>query len=173
VAIGRVVRPFGRRGEVVVESLSDRPGRFEGLGEVWLGEGARARPAHVSSCRPHLGRYVVKLRGVDSIEAAESCRGQALALPEASLGPLPADAYYHHDLVGLDAYDAETGGALGRVEEVLEAGAAPRVLRVGGGEEDLLLPFAAPFVRAVDLERHRLLVVPPAKDGAGDRTADR
>jgi 16S rRNA processing protein RimM len=173
VTIGRVVRPFGRRGEVVVESLSDRPGRFEGLAEVWLGEGERARPARVQSSRRHLGRFVVKLAGVDSIDAAEGCRGEAVALPETSLGPLPAGSYYHHDLVGLEALDALTGRALGRVVAVLEAGAAPRVLRLRGEAEELLVPFAAPFVRAVDLEGRRLLVVPPVEEGAPPAGAGR
>ena len=73
VAIGRVVKPQGRRGEVVVEPFSDRPGRFPELRRAFVpAADGKGREVRVAGCWPHKGRYVLKLEGVDSIDDAEA-----------------------------------------------------------------------------------------------------
>ena len=157
VTIGRVVRPQGRRGELLTEPLSDRPERFPELRRAYvLGPDGAARAVAVAGCWPHKGRFVLKLEGVDSIDAAETLRGAELRIAEDELLPLPEGSYYHHQLHGLAVVDAARG-ALGRVAEILDAGAAP-VLVVRDGAAETLIPLAAPFVRAVDLAAGRLEV---------------
>jgi len=160
VSVGRVVRPQGRHGEVVVEPLSDRPGRLADLRRVYVGAaGADADEMSVVSCWPHKGRFVLKLEGVDSIDEAERMRGLSLGIGEEELAPLPEGSYYHHQLLGLEVLD-EAGTSLGRVAELLEAGAAPvLVVRGPGGER--LIPLAHAFVRSVEPEAGRIVVSPP------------
>ncbi len=157
VVIGRIVRPQGRHGELLTESLSDRPERFTTLKRVFveLPDGGSHEEA-VTSTWPHKGRYVLKLQGVDSIDAAERFRGRRLALGEEELAPLGAGTYYHHQLRGLRVEDA-SGAALGTVADLLETGAA-LVLVVRGASGERLLPFAEPFIRTVDLAQGRLIV---------------
>jgi 16S rRNA processing protein RimM len=157
VVIGRLVRPQGRRGEVLAEPLSDREGRFAGLKRVFVEAGGGAsRETQVTSVWPHKGRWVLKLAGCDSIDEAERQRGLRLGLPEEELGPLPAGSFYHHQIRGL-AVVGEGGEALGRVEDVWETGAA-LVLVVRDGRSERLVPFAAPFIRDVRLGEGRLVV---------------
>jgi 16S rRNA processing protein RimM len=161
VAIGRVVKPQGRKGEVAVETFSDRPDRFPALRRAWLpAAGGGAREVAVSSCWPHKGRFVLKLDGVDSIEAAEALRGQELRIREEELSALPAGSYYHHQLRGLRVEDG-AGGALGQVEDILETGGEAPVLVVRGPRGETLVPLAESFVREVDLAGGRLVVVVP------------
>lgn len=161
VAIGAIVRPQGRKGEVLVEPLSDVPTRFPSLRRAWLPDGAGgAREARVASCWPHKGRFVLKLEGVDSIEAAERLRGQELRIDEEALEPLPPGSYYHHQLRGLAVEDAE-GGELGRVEDVVETGAGAPVLVVRGRGSEVLIPLAQDFVSRVDLEQRVLVARRP------------
>jgi len=160
VSVGRVVKPQGRHGEVVVEPLSDRPGRFPGLRRVWVGAaGAEAREMSVVSCWPHKGRFVLKLEGVETIEQGESLRGLDVGIGVEDLAPLPEGSYYHHQLVGLEV-QREDGAAVGRVERLIETGGVP-VLGIAGPDGERLVPLAADFVRRVDLERHRLVVTLP------------
>ena len=71
VAIGRVVKPQGRKGEVVADPFSDRPDRFPELRRVYVpGPGGAAREMTVTSCWPHKGRFVLKLEGVDKTGVA-------------------------------------------------------------------------------------------------------
>lgn len=164
ITIGLIVKPQGLRGELAVEPLSDRERRFPELRQAFLpGPAGSAREVQVTSARPHQGRFLVKLEGVDSIDEAERLRGLELRIAEEQLEPLPEGSYYHHQLIGLEVYDH--GRSLGRVAELLEAGAAP-VLVVRGPQGETLLPLAERFVKRVDLAAGRLLVELPETVGA-------
>jgi 16S rRNA processing protein RimM len=161
VAIGAIVRPQGRKGEVLVEPLSDRPHRFPTLKRAWLpGPQGEAREAQVESCWPHKGRFVLKLRGVDSIDEAERLRGQELRISEDALEALPPGSYYHHQLRGLRVQDPR-GRELGTVEDLMEMGGGAPVLVVRGRGGETLIPLAEDFVRRVDLDAGLLVAVKP------------
>lgn len=167
VAIGRVVKPQGRKGEVLVQPLSDRPDRFPTLRAVYVpGEGGAARAMSVVDCWPHKDRFVLKLEGVDSIDDAERFRGMDVRIPEGDLPALPGGSYYHHQLKGLAAFDEE-GVPLGTVQDILETGGEAPVLSVGAGGSETLIPLAEEFVREVDLDRGRIVVVRPQYLEAG------
>ena len=162
VLVGRVVKPQGRRGEVAVLAFTDRPDRFPTLRRAFVpGPGGVPREVRVEGAFPHKGRYVVKLEGVDSIDAAEALRGLELRIPEEELEKLPEGSYYHHQLTGLAVVD-EAGEPMGTVEEVVETAAETRILVVRGPERgETLLPFADAFVRSIDLEGRRIVAVRP------------
>lgn len=161
VLIGRVVKPQGRRGEVLVECLSDRPGRFPALVRVFVpGLQGEPREIRVQSGRPHKNRWVLKLEGVSTMDDAERLRGLELRIPESDLEALPEGSYYHHHLTGLRVVDGE-GVSLGVVEDVVETGGETRVLVVRGAEGETLLPFASTFVKAVDLAGGTIVVERP------------
>jgi 16S rRNA processing protein RimM len=160
ITIGRFLKPQGRRGELLVQPLSDVPERFASLRTVLVETaGGALQPMTVSDSWPHKGRFVLKLEGIDTIDAAETLRGRSLGLADGELAPLPEGSYYHHQLIGLRVQDRD-GRPLGRVERVLETGGVP-VLQVGGGPGELLLPLAAAFVVAVDLAAGTLTAVVP------------
>lgn len=160
VAIGRVVKPQGRKGEVLVQPLSDRPDRFPALRAAYVpGAGGGSREVRVESCWPHKGRFVLKLEGVGSIDEAEAYRGLELRIGEEDLAALPPGSYYHHQLKGLRVVDPE-GRGLGVAADLLETGASP-VLVVRGPAGELLVPLAEDFVRRVDLEAGTMVVAVP------------
>lgn len=161
VSIGVVIKPQGRHGEVAVEPLSDRPDRFPELQEAFLpGPGGGAITARIDSCRPHKGRFLLKLHGVDSIDAAERLRGQELRIREESLAALGDGEYYHHQLLGLEVEDRK-GIPLGTVVRLLETGGEAEVLVVEGEAGEMLVPLAVDFIVRVDLQSGRLVVEPP------------
>jgi len=161
VLVGRVVKPQGRHGEVAVEPLSDRPDRFPTLRRAFVpAPGGGAREVRVLRCWPHKGRFVLAIEGVSTIDEAETLRGLELRIEENDLAVLPEGSYYHHQLRGLRVED-EAGTEMGVVDDVVETGAEARVLVVRGSEGETLLPFAADFVRVVDLARGRLVAHRP------------
>ena len=161
VLVGRVVKPQGRHGEVAVEPLSDRPDRFPTLRRAFVpAPGGGAREVRVLRCWPHKRRFVLAIEGVSTIDEAETLRGLELRIEEAELPALPEGSYYHHQLRGLRVED-EAGAEMGVVDDVVETGAEARVLVVRGPGGETLLPFAAGFVRTVDLARGRLVAQRP------------
>jgi 16S rRNA processing protein RimM len=161
VAIGRVVKPQGRKGEILVEPFSDRPDRFPTLRAAYIpGPGGGSREVKVQSCWPHKGRFVLKLEGVDSIDEAEGYRGLELRIGEEDLAALPSGSYYHHQLKGLRVEDSG-GRSLGVAAELMETGGESPVLVVRGAGGELLIPLAEDFVRRVDLAAGRMVVAVP------------
>ena len=103
---------------------------------------------------------MLEIEGVSSIDEAEKLRGLELRIAEEDLAALPEGSFYHHQLTGLRVEDEE-GAEIGAVAEVMETGAETRVLVVRGPEGETLLPFAAGFVKAVDLARGRIVARRP------------
>lgn len=158
VAIGRVIRPQGRKGEVITQTLSDRPDRFPELKAAYVpAPGGGSRKIEITSCWPHKGRFVLKIAGADSIDEAERYRGVELRIGEEELQPLPEGSYYFHELRGLRVEEA-SGRALGEVSDILETGGEAVVLSVRGEAGETLIPLAAPFVKEVDRAAGRMVV---------------
>ena len=160
VSIGRLARPWGRSGELIADVFSDRPDRFATLRSAWVRDASGSpRLLTIEGTRPHQGRALVRIRGVDSIEAADGYRGLELRIEEADLAPLPEGSYYHHQLRGLRVEEA-SGAVVGRVEDVFDAGAGP-VLVIGGDAGETLLPLVDSFVERVDVAGGRLVACLP------------
>ncbi len=161
VLVGRVVKPQGRHGELAVEPFSDREDRFPTLARAFVAApGGESREVRVERCFAHKHRFVLKLAGIDSIAQAETLRGAELRIAESELEALPEGSYYYHQLAGLQV-DDEQGAVIGLVESIMETGAETRVLVVRGLEGETLLPFAAAFVKSVDVARGRIVAVRP------------
>jgi 16S rRNA processing protein RimM len=158
LAVGKILRPHGIRGALVVEALTDRPERFSPGGRLLLerGEG-RFEEVEVVTGGPHKGRYLVALEGVVDRDAAEALRGRYLMIAECDASPLAEGEYWAHDLVGMRVVDAG-GKALGVVDEVLcrEAQDLLLVKAEGGGE--FSVPFVKQFVKGVDVDAREVTV---------------
>ncbi len=126
--VGRIVRPHGLKGQVVVELWTNRDERMAPGAELSAVSGALYVTS--SSRLPGVGgraRWLVSFRGVDTREAAESLRDQVL-----SAEPLRVEgALWVHEMVGSDLFEPD-GTPVGRVESV-EANPASDLLILEDG----------------------------------------
>jgi 16S rRNA processing protein RimM len=120
---GRLVGPFGVRGEVKLLPLTDFPERLEELEtlRLRLPNGAR-QERRILGIRPHKRMYVVRLAGCDSVEDAEVLRDAEVCVPEGEEAPIPEGEYYLHEIVGLRVV-TQDGEELGTVDNVIRTGA--------------------------------------------------
>ncbi len=160
VAIGRIGRPRGVRGDVFVQSWTDDPDDRFAVGTVLGTEPAERGPLTVEAMSSAGGKVVVHFAGVDDRTAAEAIRGTHLVMRTADRPALEdADDFYDTDLIGLQARTV-AGEALGPVRDVLHAGAAVYlVLEVAGRER--LVPFVSAVVPTVDVGAGIVEVDPP------------
>ena len=158
VVVGRIARPFGRRGEVVVEPLTEDPRRFFDLAAAEVGPaGGDGVRRTLDSVRIHKGRPVVRFSGVTDISGAESLRASEVRIRPSERAPLSESRYYHDDLVGCRAESRE-GEPLGEIIAVEDtAGPSLLVLRTPAGSEDLV-PFVEALCIVVDIERARVVL---------------
>jgi len=163
LTLARVLRPWGRRGGVAAEILTDFPERLGSLRQVWLADSRSARrDAAVVSCRLHNGQAVFLFAGITSIDDAEKLRGLEIQVPLSERASLPSGRYYISELVGCAVWEEGAAAALGMVRKVqplAETGDAPEswVLAVEttqGGE--LLIPLAAEICTEIDPVARRI-----------------
>ena len=156
IAIGRIIRPHGLRGELNVEVLTDYPERFDTLEVVYLGDAQQADIWHVAATRGHKDRVLLTLRGCEDRTSAEELRGLLVQIPIEEAMPLPEDEYYPHEIVGLDVVTAD-GEDLGRVSEVIFTN-ANEVYVVIGPSGQILLPAIAEVIDHIDLDAGQMVV---------------
>jgi 16S rRNA processing protein RimM len=160
VRVGRVARAHGKRGEVIVNPDTDFPdARFRCGAVLYARRAGGVEPLTVTAVRFQRGRPIVALKGIDTIEAAESLAGAELGIPESELTQLPAGHYYRHDLVGCRV-ETIAGTHVGVVKEV-EGEAETIRLVISGEHGDVLVPLAAEICREIDVMRRRILIAPP------------
>jgi 16S rRNA processing protein RimM len=159
IAVGRILRPQGRRGEVRLEPLTDEPGRLRELTECYLVPPEGGEPRRVETVWFQGPVPVLKLAGSDSIGDAETLAGRLVTIPRAAVRPLPPDRFYAFDLIGCAVRTPE-GSDLGTIAEV-QPGAEHDLWVVRRGAREWLLPAVSAIVERVDLAARVVAVRPP------------
>ena len=142
--VGRIVKPHGIRGEVIVDLVTNRPERVA-AGSVLSSD---AGDLEVVRSSPHQNRWIVAFNGVADRNGAEELRGTVLRA-EALEGE--DDTLWVHELVGALVYDID-GLFYGRVREV-EANPASDLLVLPQG--------LVPLTFVVDQQAGRVVIDPP------------
>ena len=149
VLVGRVLRPHGLRGAVLVENLSDNSRRYAPGAELLLRcDGSEAVPVQIAESRVNPHGLVVRLAGVESRAGAEALRGAWLEVERDQIPEPPAGSYWVFELVGSRCVDARHGD-LGILEDLVDDGGGT-VLRIVRPGAELLVPFVDRFVAGID-----------------------
>lgn len=143
---GVIVNTHGVRGEVKIAPWADSPAFLCRFDAFYL-DGAAVK---VLSARPHKSMVLCALEGVDTVEKAMKLKGKVVSIRRDQV-ELPPGRHFLADLVGLTALDADTGGELGKVEEVLTP-PAQNVYVVRGGGKEYLIPAVPAFVAETNVE---------------------
>lgn len=163
MAVARIVRPQGRRGEVAAEILTDFPERFARMQEARLAApGGPAEAVRLEDAWPHKGRIILKFAGVDSITAAERLRGMEVLVPLTERTPLSEHQHYVSDLEGCRVL-VERDGATSEVGKVvgLQPTGGVDVLRVETARGEVLIPLAQEICKRIDTESKIIIIDPP------------
>jgi 16S rRNA processing protein RimM len=161
ISVARIVRPQGRRGEVIADLLTDFPDRFARLGEITVRRATGETSIFkLEGSRLHKGRVVLKFAGCDDITQAEALRGALVLVTRDQLVELPADTYYDFDLVDC-AVITKDGRLVGRVTGVQRYGAAPLLAVQDDEQREHLIPLTESICIEIDVARKRMVIDPP------------
>jgi 16S rRNA processing protein RimM len=155
LAVGRITKAHGVRGEVAVMTLSEVGSRFEPGSVLHLEDG---RTLTVSGSRPHGNRLLVRFEEVADRTRAETLRGEVLLVSSAATPSPPEGAYWVHQVVGMEVV-TEEGRGLGRIAEVLH-NPGNDVWVTRDGDREGLIPAVREVVLDVDLEAGRVKIRP-------------
>lgn len=158
VLLARVGAPHGVKGEVRVKSFTSNPLALAEYNPLFAGDGRRFE---ITSARPSKTVLVVRFKGINSREAAETLNGVELFADRSGLPELDGeDEFYAGDLVGLQV--VETGGKVfGKVRAVHDFGAGDivEIDLVSGGQE--MFAFTRAIFPHVDLDAGTITIKPP------------
>ena len=157
VLVGRVARPHGIRGDVVLNPETDfAEERFAVGASLWARVDGEVREVTVARATFGSRRPIVGFEGTSDVSDAERLAGAELRVPEEALAKLEPGAYYVHQLVGCRV-ETVAGALVGEVVRV-EGGTGASVLAVAGPGGEVLIPLAVSLCPTIDVER-RLVVV--------------
>ena len=181
VALAHLLRPQGRKGEVLAELLTDFPEGLVGRSPLYLArEGFGGTAEEARACRVtgswmpkgrNEGRIVLALEGVGTIEQAEALAGHDLLVEAGQRTALEDGAAYISDLVGCSVFDGER--CVGVVEGVefpasadgrrrLEDASPLLLVRAAGEDADeIMIPFTKGFLREIDPAAKTIRMVLP------------
>jgi len=152
IAIGQILAPWGRKGQLRVEVVTDFPHRLTPRSPVYVDR----CPMTIAGTSWHKGKAIIKLEGIDSVDDAEKLRGKALEIHHSQLESLPEGQYYHFQLIGLEVWTTE-GKRLGKVIKILSAQSNDNYV-VSGKQGEILIPAIEDVVKSVDLESGRITI---------------
>lgn len=116
--------------------------------------------ALAADAKPFKNQFLIKLRGIDSIDSAARWAGATLSVDESALAPLQPGEFYHYQVIGFEVYQ-NNGARIGIIEALL-ATAANDIFVIKDNDKEYLVPAIKEFVDKVDFEARRLIVdVPP------------
>ena len=167
LAIARVVRPRGRRGEVVADVLTDFPERFAAIKQAFLEDPETGpQPVEIAETWWHEGRLILRFAGVQSINQAERLRGRLLLIPQRERVALGENQYYVWQLIGCAVFCRGSRQPFGEVTGVEPTGGVELLrVRPSGSErersDELLIPFAQQICPEIDVDARRIVIDPP------------
>jgi len=165
LAIARVLRPRGRKGEVVADVLTDFPERFTALRRAYLEvSGPQPEPIEIVASWWHRGTLILQFSGVHSINEADKLRGRLVMIPRAERARLGRNQYYVWELVGCAVlrHGGETVGTVVAVEPTAGVDLLHvRAEGASGSAQDVLIPLAEEICTGIDVAARRIVVSPP------------
>lgn len=146
--VGKVTGTHGIRGELRVQPWANGPDFLCGFDTLYFKNGEE--PVAVESARPHKTMVLLKFKGIDGIEAAQTLRGRVLYIDRADVTLAPGE-YFIQDLQGLQVQDVDTGEIYGELTDVSRTGAND-VYHVKTKQGEVLIPAIPDVIVQTDIE---------------------
>jgi 16S rRNA processing protein RimM len=165
VLLAAVIGAQGLKGEVKAKLFTAAPDALPRYGVLHTRDGRELRVTAFRPTKP--GEAVIAFEGVRDRDAAEALKGAELLVDRAALPQTEEDEFYHSDLIGLEARDAE-GRILGKVSALYNYGASDVIELTRPDGNDVLLAFSRETVPVLNIAAGYIVVAVPEDDEGND-----
>ncbi len=152
ITIGRILAPWGTKGKLKVEVITDSPQHFTPCSKIYINRQLMT----IDNTQWHKGKAIIKLDTIDSFEYAQRLRGQPIEVHHSQVYPLPEGQYYHFQLIGLEVWTTQ-GELLGNISQILTAESNDNYV-VHGAKGEILIPAIEDVVKTIDLNKRRVVI---------------
>jgi 16S rRNA processing protein RimM len=157
IAIGRISRPIGNRGEMKVLPLTDDKQRFAGLQSVWVGnDSEKAEQREIRIVRIDAKQVVINLAGIETLKEASKYRNNYLFVSKDQTIKLHEGRYFVDDIIGCEVVTEEQI-KVGIVTDLLSLPANDLWI-VRDGRKELMIPAVKAIIQKVDVKMKRITI---------------
>ena len=157
--VGKIVSTHGVRGEVRVDPWCDSPDFLRQFKTLYYDKQG-TKPVRVLACRPHGNVAILKLSGIDTVDAAAALRSRVLYMARAD-AKIADNSYFIQDLIGCRVVDADTPETLyGTLTDVSRTGANDVWHVTDDRNKEYLLPAIPPVVIDTDIDSGTIRIRP-------------
>lgn len=149
--VGNIVNTHGVKGELKVISQTDYPERFEELKQVYVEIKGSLKLFDIKGVRYIKGMVLLKLGGIDDMNAAEALKGCSVKINRKDARKLPEGSFLICDLIGLKV-STVSGELLGTVQDVLQLGSNDVYVTRNASGREILIPALKSVVKNVDIQ---------------------
>ena len=147
IEAGEIVNTHGVRGEIKMLPWLDSPEDMRGFTRCRIG----GKDYAITACRVQNTCDLLKLEGVDTMEAAQALRGKTVTLYREDMDE---DVIFAGDLIGMEVFSQAE--RIGELTQVLDY--PGNQVYVVKGEREYMVPAVKEFILSTDLEGNRMEV---------------
>ena len=157
--IGRIVCPFGIKGEVKLIPITDDIKRFLGIDAVYVNQIGSYERMGVESARIVKNAVLLKLAKVANRDDAERFRNCMVYIDRENAAPINNDSHYYYDLLGCTVKTMK-GDTIGTVYDIQNAGSCDVycVRPVDASDGELLIPAVHDVVKEIDTRKKEIRI---------------
>ncbi|MFN2394654.1 MAG: ribosome maturation factor RimM [Bacteroidales bacterium] len=159
--LGKIIKPLGYKGEVVIYIDTDDPEEYKNIDSVFIDIRGRLVPFFVerTELRNKNNQLTIKFHDIDNEEDALSISGSEIFLPLDLLPHLEGNAFYFHEIEGFDVTDREKGN-IGKISKVLDHRGNP-LFEIRFMDKEILIPVKDDFIEKVDKKNRMIYIKAP------------
>ncbi len=155
--IGQIVNHFGIKGIVKVVPYTDDITRFDNLKTVYVTIKQNKKQYIIEEVKYHKNMVLIKFKGIDKVEDAESLRNGILEVERKDAAKLEKDSYYIADLIGMQVY-TDDGKTLGVLDDIYNTGSNDIYVIKTEEYKQILLPAIKDVIKEISLEENKIIV---------------
>ena len=155
--IGQIVNTFGIKGFVKVNPWVDDVTRFDDLKKVYIKIRKEQKELEIEDVKYHKNQVLIKFKGIENIEQAQSLRNAYLEIDRKDAIPLEEGQYFIADLLESEVFSDE-GEALGVLDDIYNTGSNDIYVVKNELGKSILLPGIPEVIKEVDVENKKIIV---------------
>jgi len=158
--LGKIVKKFSFKGEVVIKLDTDEPELYKEMESVYVDLGNNLVPFFIEKSSLHKGNQLrVRFEDVSSEEDADAILKSDIYLPMSLLPQLEGDKFYYHEIIGF-AVEDKSYGTVGIVKGVNDKAAQP-LFEIDNNGIEVFIPMIDDFIKKVDKQNNIIFVETP------------
>ncbi|MCK4562075.1 MAG: 16S rRNA processing protein RimM [Flavobacteriaceae bacterium] len=158
--LGKIVKKYSYKGEVVLKLDTDEPDIYENLDAVFLDLGKKLLPFFIETSLLQKGNQMrIRFEDVDNEADADAILKKDVYLPLNLLPKLTGDQFYFHEIIGFTLEDVNYG-EVGKITSINDK-TAQDLFVIEKGDSEILIPMIDDFIQKIDRKNKKVIVETP------------